>query len=553
MHFLSGGGGGGASSSTGGGGEGNNVVEDALAAWEAVDFGGSLQLSLEDQATQLVDMQENRLNQRKDLAQKTKEFRARPEDAEHANELVKLYQKSLEDVTAQAKFSANAFLTLFKILRDLPDPVDALAWTLDEAVQLKARIKTLEDREESLANALKASREKARGADELRAEREKFRENVQLDGDAKLEAERVAAQEKLVQAQAHFDEELAKLQSQLDIALDEIERLKASEVLVAGRSLEEPRARVDSRDLQSARSEGYAEAERVFAIRLEESSRMARESASQFQSQLDELQATISAQMEQISKLRTELSNRPDPSAVEKLKAQLEVMTQLTSGNPQVNELRRSSEKLDGLEAWLLNTNQRLVEEANALKAELAQLKEMVAQTKSDLPARERTPLSLPPADVGGDDAQTTGALRAQRDRLRGVLEKRDLEIERMQNSMEEKDQKLRRVEDEAEKLRQRVRFLQSYKVSEKSTLLPANADPEAGATAMLGRGVGHEFRNLWEAGSAAKGGNVFAGLRNALANRRRDPKGFVFVIYLGVLHAWFLFVLLSGCRGPVS
>jgi homeobox protein cut-like len=537
--------------------EAQNEEEDqhVLSSWEAVDF-GNFQMSLEDQATELVDMQENRLNQRKDIAQKTKDFRSLPECTPTSTELIKMYQKHLDDVTTQAKYSANAFLTAFKILRELPDPSYSLARAFQRLSALQARLKMLEEREESLANALRASREKAKGAEELRAEREQFRENVQLDGDARLEAERVGAQEKLVSAQAHFEEELAKVQTQLDLALEEVERLKSAELEAKEQNAPHgSRARANSKELQSAFREGYEGAERSLSARLDEAARLAEESSTRYQTQLDELRLTISHQMEQIGDLKAELSGRPDPGAFEKLKTQLAVMTKLQSDNPQLEEDdKRSFDKLDGLEAWLLHTNQRLVADLNRTKQELLDAKTVAVAQQCDS-AATATGLLMTSTAVSStqDDDQKSNisAIRSQRDRLRAVLEKRDLEIERLQNNVDEKDQKVRRLEDDAEKLRQRVRFLQSYKVSEKSTLLPAanaSSDPESG-TAMLGRGVGHEFRGFWEA-DRTKSQSLADNLRSLLMSGRRNPRSLM-MVYLVIVHLWLVFTLFRSCGYP--
>ena len=66
-----------------------DVVSDAevIAAWEAIDF-SNFQVSLEDQASQIVDMQENRINQRKELAEKTQTLRTGPEVPAHAVDLI---------------------------------------------------------------------------------------------------------------------------------------------------------------------------------------------------------------------------------------------------------------------------------------------------------------------------------------------------------------------------------------------------------------------------------------------------------------------------------
>jgi hypothetical protein len=516
------------------------ISDEAVGRWEAIDF-GNFQLSLEDQAAELVEMQEKRLNQRKELADKTNAAKARLDSA--GADLVKLYQRALEDVTVQAKHGTNAFLTAYKMLRELPDPVGAMDLARRNIALCQARIKQLEEREDSLVVALRASREKAKGAEELRAERDQFREEVQLDGMAKLEAERVAAQEKLAVAHAHYDEEMAKLQSQLDLALEEVERLKLLEASSKdGHESSRFRPRTNSSDINQARSEGYATAERILSAKLEEAARLAEASSREYLLQLEELRATISGQIEQIGDLKAEVARRPDPGEVQRLKNQLMVVTRLTSDNPQLEDGTEAVGSLDGLEAWLLSTNQRLVRE-------LSQAKEDLAKFKSETELQQRS--AEVPAELMNstrnvdDDLHNAAALKSQRDRLRAVLEKRDLEIERLRNQLDERDQKARKIEDEVDKLRQRVRFLQSYKVSEKSTLLPVGSavnDVETGPSASLGRGVGHEFRALWEAERKTRLVEI---IRMSLFGRSRDLRIICFFGYFGLIHLWLLWLLL--------
>lgn len=549
----------------------NQVVEPELDrqaqvtidAWEALDL-SNLQLALEDQATQLVELEENRLARRKELASGTKDLRtAAPETNAQALEVVKLYQASLEEVSGQAKFSSNAFLTLFKMLRDLPDPSNSLRTAFDNLNAAKHRVKQLEEREESLTNALRLSRERAKGAEELRAERDQFRETVQLDGDAQLDRERVAAQEKLALAQANFEEDIARVQTQLDMALEEIERLKQLD-LQRDTQLEEyqaheSRTRMDSKDLSAAKTEGYDMAEKVYLDRLERASQVAEENYNKYEEQLEELRMTISNQLEQLGKLKEDLTHRPDIETHEKLKAQLRVMTKISTANGNNTSAEQdATDHLDGLEAWLLSTNQRLVEELNQAKEEISTLTQAKTQdtgTCVESPSKLNSGFeSSEAASSKGNEGTNINAMKSQRDRLRGVLEKRDLEIERLQNQLDEREQKYRRLEDESEKLRQRVRFLQSYKVSERSTLLPGNlADPEAAANAkgpaMLGRGVGHEYRNLWEMEQASKGDSWSCGGLLAKGGKRESRRNSMVLLYLCIVHIWILFSMFrSSC-----
>jgi hypothetical protein len=163
-------------------------------------------------------------------------------------------------------------------------------------------------------------------------------------------------------------------------------------------------------------------------------------------------------------------------------------------------------------------------------------------------------------------------ALRVQRDRLRAVVERRDVTIEQLQNALEEREQKLRKGEQEHEALKQRVRFLQSYKVgrlvcgrkrltpqpqvSERSTLLPSAGGGGSGKDIeSLGRGVGHQFRGLWEREAEASPGGGGGGggtLVDRLALRvsgnllARSRGRRCFVAYAALVHGLLLGVWLA-------
>jgi len=148
-----------------------------LSAWETIDL-PSVQLALDEQALQVAAHTERRLETRKELSALTKAFRTAHDREPDRDELLKRYQQTIDDVTQHAKFGGNAFLTLFRILRQLPDPVQGLTASMHNEASAQSHAQALEERVTQLIHALEKSREKAKSHDDLKADRERFQEQL---------------------------------------------------------------------------------------------------------------------------------------------------------------------------------------------------------------------------------------------------------------------------------------------------------------------------------------------------------------------------------------
>ncbi|KDR75195.1 hypothetical protein GALMADRAFT_249156 [Galerina marginata CBS 339.88] len=109
----------------------------ALATWRDVNL-TDLQKTLDKQGVELVDNQKESVVGRKALAEKTKEFKKIPED-EKLNAfkgLLKAYQTEIDSLTKRSKASDNAFLHVYKVLAEVPDPYPLLEAAVDQAVKV---------------------------------------------------------------------------------------------------------------------------------------------------------------------------------------------------------------------------------------------------------------------------------------------------------------------------------------------------------------------------------------------------------------------------------
>ncbi|KAG2747372.1 hypothetical protein P692DRAFT_201847755 [Suillus brevipes Sb2] len=167
----------------------------ALATWKDIKL-HELQKTLDAQGIEIVDNQKESVLGRKQLADRTKEFKKIPDD-EKLNSfkgLLKAYQTEIDSLTKRSKVSENAFLNVYKVLAEAPDPYPLLEAAVDQAVKATE------------AHALEA--EVAR----LRAENTELR---QSSGALDVSKRRVE------QLEARMDELVAQKESEINAAYDE--------------------------------------------------------------------------------------------------------------------------------------------------------------------------------------------------------------------------------------------------------------------------------------------------------------------------------------------
>ncbi|KAJ2926753.1 hypothetical protein H1R20_g10328, partial [Candolleomyces eurysporus] len=109
----------------------------ALETWRGINL-SELQKKLDGQGIEIVDNQKEGLLGRKGLSDKTKEFK-KLADAEKLNAfkgLLKAYQTEIDNITKRCKTSDNAFLHVYKVLAEAPDPYPLLEAAVDQAVKV---------------------------------------------------------------------------------------------------------------------------------------------------------------------------------------------------------------------------------------------------------------------------------------------------------------------------------------------------------------------------------------------------------------------------------
>lgn len=113
------------------------VFENALQMWAELDL-PALQKKLDDQVLELKVDQKLSLTSRKELAQKTRDFK-KLEDAEKLDQfnlLLKLYQNQIDELGTKNKKAESYFFGFYRLVAEAPDPRPLLELSLDAVMQL---------------------------------------------------------------------------------------------------------------------------------------------------------------------------------------------------------------------------------------------------------------------------------------------------------------------------------------------------------------------------------------------------------------------------------
>ncbi|KAF2396292.1 hypothetical protein EJ06DRAFT_534027 [Trichodelitschia bisporula] len=160
-----------------------NKFQKAIAAWRNIDL-SSLIPTLDTAAADLVAHQRDALVQRKDLAQKTKDFR-KLDDAGKLGEIkgiLKAYQTYIDLITNQSKSIHSAFLQVYSPLSEAPDPYPLLEASIDSLVTA----------EETLPKVVEENQQLHRSVTKLSTQLEETEARLEQERDARqtLEASR---------------------------------------------------------------------------------------------------------------------------------------------------------------------------------------------------------------------------------------------------------------------------------------------------------------------------------------------------------------------------
>ncbi|TRM69395.1 CASP C terminal-domain-containing protein [Schizophyllum amplum] len=208
----------------------------ALTTWRDVNL-SDLQKQLDTQGIEIVDNQKESVVGRKALADKTKvEFKRIP-DAEKLTAykgLLKAYQTEIDSLTKRSKTAENAFLNVYKVLAEAPDPYPLLEAAVDQTVkvaetrELEAQIVRLREENADLhkrlneVSSLEGAKKKAEGRIEtLEAKMEDMIHEKVTQKENELHA---TYDERL----RNYEERSQDLQKQVSLAKNQLRDLRTS-------------------------------------------------------------------------------------------------------------------------------------------------------------------------------------------------------------------------------------------------------------------------------------------------------------------------------------
>jgi len=97
--------------------------QSAIKIWEQINL-VELQKTLDEQGLKIINNQKESLASRKQLAEQTRDFKRLSNDEKliKFKTLLKAYQNEIDNITKRSKVSETAFLNVYKLLLEAPDP-----------------------------------------------------------------------------------------------------------------------------------------------------------------------------------------------------------------------------------------------------------------------------------------------------------------------------------------------------------------------------------------------------------------------------------------------
>ncbi|OAL39059.1 hypothetical protein AYO20_01810 [Fonsecaea nubica] len=430
--------------------EAENKFQKAIAAWRNIDL-SSLMPQLDSTASEIVAQQRDALLERKELAQKTKDFR-KLEDAAKLTEyktLLKSYQTFIDLITGHGKTSSSAFLQLYQSLSEAPDPFPLLEASVDSLVasedtvpkltienqQLLSRVSKLtaqlEETERKLQDESKTRKDAEAGTSALVQEVEDKWANVleekQNNWAAKERSleEKVENQDRLLKELKASYEVSQRLQdgsaeaasskaaaAELEMTTYELEKTTArlAEIEARNEQLRVDLARATSQSVENHNVEDdpsflRLQSENSSLLRKIESTRFERETEKRdWDNKLRQVDRQRSQLASENEELRTKVSKWSD---YEDLKRELDTLRsiELSIGDDEDGgeaPIDREAETKQSLEQLLLARNKKLTNELTLLRVshqdlqrQLEELQEELSRTNAELEKSQKLSSTL--------------------------------------------------------------------------------------------------------------------------------------------------------------
>ncbi|KAG8720332.1 hypothetical protein FRC08_000560 [Ceratobasidium sp. 394] len=410
----------------------------ALSVWKEIDL-SELQKKLDTQGLELVENQKESVVGRKSLADKTKEFKKLPEEekSEAFKGLLKAYQNEIDALTKRCKASDNAFLGVYKLLAEAPDPHPLLNSVVDMMVKVseaqdkeaelqalredntelkrqvaelgdaKKKVDTLEEKMESMIQSRVSQKENELNAtyDEKMRNYEEREQDLQRQLTLTksqlrdLRASHDTSQAKLLDHSQKQEQEVEAKLAEMDLIVADLERANSRVAAVERRNeilraeIETLRTGSDSvqriQTLESQLSESDAEAQRL-RVAFEELKRTTAESLSAAEKKLSEAEKEAGARAVEIEGLRIRMKQYAD---YDEIKRELGIMKFVEFGQdddeeapmPDPNAEKANLQRGQSLEGLLMVKNRKLLEELTKIRVLHSELESSLQAVSEEL------------------------------------------------------------------------------------------------------------------------------------------------------------------------
>ncbi|QRV79542.1 hypothetical protein RhiJN_07557 [Ceratobasidium sp. AG-Ba] len=417
----------------------------ALTVWKEIDL-SELQKRLDTQGLELVENQKESVVGRKALADKTKDFKKLPEEEkpEAIKGLLKAYQNEIDSLTKRCKSSDNAFLGVYKLLAEAPDPYPLLNSVVDMMVKVseaqekeselqnlkaenadlklqlaelgdsKKKADTLEEKMDSLIQSRVSQKESELNAtyDEKMRNYEEREQDLQRQLTLTksqlrdLRASHDNSQAKLLDHSQRQEQEVEAKLAEMDLVVADLERAN-SRVAAVERRNEVLRAEIESlrtgsdsaqrvQSLESQLTESDAEAQRL-RVAFEELKKTTSESIIAIEKRLSEAEKESASRAAETESLKSRIKQYGD---YDEIKRELGIMKFVEFGQddddeapmPDPNADKANLQQGQSLEGLLMAKNRKLLEELtkirvlhSELEASLQAVSEEAVHTRAEL------------------------------------------------------------------------------------------------------------------------------------------------------------------------
>ncbi|OAV94748.1 hypothetical protein PTTG_03091 [Puccinia triticina 1-1 BBBD Race 1] len=207
----------------------------ALATWRDINL-STLQKSLDTSGLEIVENQKDSLMGRKKLAEQTRDFKKMPDQEKVGGfkGLLKAYQAEIDALTKRSKTSESAFLNIYKLLAEAPDPYPLLEAAVDQTVRA-SEAKLLESELSRANDQIKSLKSQLKEAEKVEKESQKQAEKLEkleskLEDIVKLQVSNKEAELDAVYGERimNFQQREKDLTKQLELTKKQLADLRTS-------------------------------------------------------------------------------------------------------------------------------------------------------------------------------------------------------------------------------------------------------------------------------------------------------------------------------------